>query len=116
MKLSKNLIDKAVLNEIGKRLTKRRLDMNLTQAELAYSSGVSKRTLERLESGSSSQLSSFIRVIRSLDLLHRIDAFLPEDSPGPMELLKNEGKKRIRASTKRKQKGPKKEWSWGDEE
>ena len=116
MKISKNLIDDVILDEMGKRLTKRRLDLNMTQEGLANAAGVSKRTLERLESGASTQLSSFIRVIRSLGLLHRMDAFIPEIKPGPMELLKNQGKERKRAHTQKKQKESKKAWSWGDEE
>ncbi len=116
MKILNNLIDTVILNEIGNRLTQRRLELNLTQAELAHTAGVSKRTLERLESGASTQLSSFIRILRSLDLLHRMDAFLPEVRPGPMELLKREGKERKRAYSGRKRKEVKKEWSWGDEE
>ncbi len=116
MKLSKNLIDDVVLDEIGKRLTQRRLELNMTQAELAHAAGISKRTLERIESGESTQLSNFIRIIRSLDLLDRIDAFLPEARPGPIELLKRRGKERKRAYSKRKQNGPEKEWSWEDKE
>ena len=115
MKLSEELTDNTILSETGKRLTKRRLELGMTQAELAYKAGISKRTLERLESGASTQLSSFIRILRSLDLLHRIDTIPPKTKSSPMELLRNKGKERQRASSGNKQQKSKEKWSWGDE-
>ena len=64
------ITDEAVLSELGSRLAQVRLERNLTQAQLAEQAGVSKRTVERLESGSvATQLSGFIRVCRVLELL-----------------------------------------------
>lgn len=116
MKLTKKLTDDSVLIELGKRLSKQRLEMNLTQAELSKKAGVSKRTLERLESGTSTQLSSFIRILRAMELLHRIDGFIPEIKPGPIELLEHEGKERKRARPENKNDLSKKKWEWGDDE
>ena len=93
-----------------------RLELNLTQAQLAAQAGVSKRTVERLESGSvATQLSGFIRVCRVLDLVERFDLLVAEPVPGPVEQLKLRGRKRQRASTRRKAKAPSRKWQWGDE-
>ena len=51
MKITKQATDAAVLTELGGRLTRLRLERNLTQAQLAEQAGVSKRTVQRLESG-----------------------------------------------------------------
>ncbi len=59
MQLTGPTSDETVLAELGRRLARYRLDRNLSQAELARSAGVSKRTVERLESGASSQLGNF---------------------------------------------------------
>ncbi len=59
----------AVLNEIGQRLTQQRGLAKLTQAGLAKKAGVSKRTVERIEAGSSIQLSTMIQVLRVFKLL-----------------------------------------------
>jgi len=53
MKISKTLADDAILAEIGERVTRRRLDLQLTQADVAEQAGVAKRTLERIEAGAS---------------------------------------------------------------
>ncbi|MEO7998202.1 MAG: helix-turn-helix transcriptional regulator, partial [Gemmatimonadaceae bacterium] len=79
MKIAAALTDDAVIRELGARLAATRLERNLTQADLATEAGVSKRTVERLESGEvAAQLSAFIRVCRVLGLLDRLDVFLPE--------------------------------------
>lgn len=115
MPLLEELSDESVLKEIGDRLTRTRLERNLTQAQLAEMAGISKRTLERLESGASAtRLTSFIRVCRSLGLLERLDLFLPIPRASPVEQLKLQGRKRKRASGSKIEKTSSKKWSWGN--
>ena len=116
MKITAQAADEAVLNELGGRLARLRLDRNLTQAQLAGEAGISKRTVERLESGSvPTQLSGFIRVCRVLDILERFDLLVPESLPSPIEQLKLRGRKRHRATTRRMLNTSPKKWQWGDE-
>ena len=115
MKISELTSDDAILAEIGRRLQQRRLESQLTQAELAEQAGVSKRTLERIEAGMSSQLSSLVRVLRVLELLPQLDTAFPETGPRPMDLLKLKGKERKRVS-RRGIRERDSDWSWGDDE
>ncbi|MCB1231654.1 MAG: helix-turn-helix transcriptional regulator [Verrucomicrobiae bacterium] len=112
--------DKAVLTEIGNRLNRKRLELNLTQAQLAEEAGVGKRTVERLESGESTQLSTFVRLLRVLGWIDGLDALLPKSEPSPMELLKLKGKQRQRASSSEPNDRVKEDgttaWTWGDED
>ena len=78
MKISRELSDEAILREIGSRLAAARLARNLTQAALADEAGVSKRTVERLESGEvAARLSGLVRVCRALDMVDRLEALVP---------------------------------------
>jgi transcriptional regulator with XRE-family HTH domain len=116
MKLTKQAADEAVLRELGERLARVRLEHNLTQAQLATQAGVSKSTVQRLESGSvATQLSGFIRVCRVLDLVERFELLILEPVPSPVAQLKLAGKKRRRASTAKPPAPPAKKWQWGDE-
>lgn len=116
MKINNLLTDDVILSEIGERISQRRLDMQLTQAEVAEQAGVAKRTLERIESGASAQMLSLIRIFRVLDVLPGLDRILPEVGQRPMDLLKGKkGKKRQRASKSHKSGTSGKPWSWGDE-
>jgi transcriptional regulator with XRE-family HTH domain len=115
MQIQPEFTDELILQEIGKRLAQARLERNLSQAQLAEAAGISKRTLERLESGSTStQLPTFIRATRALGLLPGFDKAIPQPVPSPIELVKLQGKKRKRASQKRVEKKTSKKWTWGD--
>lgn len=105
--------DEALLRELGQRIARLRLERNLTQAQLAEQAGISKRTLERLEAGvAATQLSLFLRVLRQLDLLERLDLLIPEPQPSPLALLELQKAGRKRASRPRIAK-PSGSWTWG---
>jgi putative transcriptional regulator len=106
--------DTAILGNLGKRLLQYRLNKNMTQTELAKEAGVSSRTVNRVEHGNSTQLSNFIRLLRSLDLSQNLDALIPEPAISPIQQMKLGGKARKRASSSAKTEG--KTWSWGDDE
>jgi putative transcriptional regulator len=106
--------DRAVLIELGSRISQHRLAHNQSQAELSRAAGISKRTLERLEAGESTQLTNFIRVVRALDLGTGLNALIPAPTPSPIELLKFQGKQRKRASSVREPKTPTQPWVWND--
>ena len=114
MKILDTSPDAAALIELGRRLTQNRLDRNLTQAALAREAGVSKRTVERLEAGESTQLGNLLRVLRALELLGRLNALIPESPPSPVEQLRLEGRRRERARAKAARQNDE-PWTWGDE-
>jgi transcriptional regulator with XRE-family HTH domain len=79
MKISAQRTDASILEELGERLASARLGKNLTQAALADQAGVSKRTVERLESGAvATQLSGFLRICRVLGLVEHFERLIPE--------------------------------------
>ena len=113
-----NLItDTALLTLLGTRITTTRIDRNLTQSNLAKQAGISKRTLERMENGEMVQLTTFLRVLRVLELLNGIDLLLPLQPLHPLEMIKRQGKKRLRVVPSRKEKKDPtaNAWKWGDE-
>jgi transcriptional regulator with XRE-family HTH domain len=113
MPIQRLMTDEALLQELGRRIARQRLERNLSQAQLAEQAGISKRTLERLEAGASAtQLSLFLRVLRQLDLLERLDLLLPEPQPSPLALLELQKAGRKRASRPRIAK-PTGSWTWG---
>ena len=114
MRITKQATDTMILGELGGRLAKVRLDRNLTQARLAAQAGVSKSTVERLEAGAvATQLSGFIRVCRTLDLVERFELLVPEPVPSPVAQLKLGGKQRRRASVTKSAAPASKKWQWG---
>ena len=115
MKITTSLQETSALKLIGERISRQRLEGNLTQAELATRAGVSKRTVERLEAGESTQLSNFLRILRALDLLDRIETLLPDLPPSPIDQLRLKGRQRLRASSVRETEAKSAPWTWKDE-
>jgi transcriptional regulator with XRE-family HTH domain len=116
MNITAQLTDESILKELGVRLAAARLGRNLTQAALAEQSGVSKRTVERLESGAvATQLSGFLRVCRVLGLVEGFETLIPAPAVTPMEQLQRQSRKRRRATGKKVAAAQPKKWTWGDE-
>ena len=115
MQIQADLTDQAILHELGERLASTRIQLNLTQADLAEKAGVAKRTIERLESGqAATQLSGFLRVCRALGLLERLEVFIPEPAPSPIAQLKQKSRQRQRASGRKAVPRETRKWSWGE--
>ncbi len=119
MKIDKLLTDETLLRELGARIAQHRVDRNITQAAAAREAGVGKRTLERLENGDTVQLTSFLRVLRVLDLLEGLEVVIPEPTPSPYQIMKM-GKRRQRASKEKPLSDivaePKEPWTWNDDD
>jgi transcriptional regulator with XRE-family HTH domain len=116
MKIDDNSPDQAILNELGSRLARHRLNRNLTQAALADQAGVSLPTLARLERGRSTSVANLIRVLRSLRLAGNLEALIPEPPSSPIQQLKTKRRERRRASSPEDPAAPRTVWTWGDDQ
>lgn len=99
---------------LGHRLEQIRLSRNITQKQLAAESGISLRTLRRLENGEGVTLDTFIRVMSALNIQENLAALLPDPSVRPIErAVSATGTERQRARPREKDSGA--GWVWGDE-
>jgi len=102
MKITSELTDQAILQEVGERLERRRIDAGLTQARLAEEAGVSKRTVERIEAGHSTDFVMLLRVLRVLKLMEPLDQLVADLPQSPLVLLKGRGRARQRVGHPRR--------------
>jgi putative transcriptional regulator len=119
MHLDELMTDDAVLAELGRRLMRHRLARNWTQAELAEQAGIGQATVQSAERGESVQMTSLIKLLRTLELLAGLDVAIPESIELPIAQLEREQRKvRRRASGRRQRRAEPGEqpWVWGDEE
>ncbi len=108
--------DRALLEALGARIAARRIAEDRTQQSLAAEAGVGRSTVERMEAGRSTQLSSLIRVLRVLGLAERIVDLVPAAGPSPMALLRGGQGRRQRASGRtHEESSAAGSWRWGDE-
>lgn len=93
-----NLSDRSILEELTRRVRQRRLNLNLTQEQVANQSGLHKQTIKNFESGKNASLLTFIQILRVFGDLESLNQFLPAPGISPIQLLKLKGKERERAS------------------
>jgi transcriptional regulator with XRE-family HTH domain len=113
------MTDAAVLAELGRRLERHRVERNWTQAETADEAGIGRATLQRAERGESVQMTSMIKLLRTLGLLAGLDIAVPESIDLPIARLEREQRK-TRRRARGSRGGPPAEsvderWTWGDE-
>lgn len=106
-----SMTDSAITAEIGMRLKSLRLRKNLTQQQLSSAVLVSLNSIKSLEGGKG-KLSTLIAVLRELDALNTLDSFIPEPGISPIQLARQQGKQRQRASGTRMQKSPEEDGEW----
>ena len=88
MKFDVTMTEDEALCEAGRRLSRIRLSRNISQAELAQRAGISKRSLERLERGTSGlRLDLFLAVCGALGLMAGFETLLPEIQLSPQDIL-----------------------------
>lgn len=102
MRIDSLLTDEAVQVELGARLARSRLALNLTQTHLAREAGVARGTVQRAEAGEPVATTALIRILRALNLLDGLDAVVPERVPSPLEQLEYGTDLRRRASAARR--------------
>ena len=113
MKINSENNNSAVLSELGARIKRNRIDMQLSQQDFAAKAGISTRTLSAAENGEDIRLSSLIRILRTLGCLENIDLLIPELAFDP-ESYRTLGRERKRVS-RTIENNDTSEWKWGDE-
>jgi transcriptional regulator with XRE-family HTH domain len=100
---------------LSKRFEAIRLSRNMTQEQLAAESGVSLRTIGRLEKGQGVSLDTFIRVMIALRIQCNLETLLPDPAVRPIERVgvRAGERKRARPAPEDRKRTA---WSWGDGE
>ena len=87
----------AISTELGDRIKVARLNVDLTQKELAEKAGISLKAVTNSEKGKST-LESIIAILVALDLTEQLNSFIPKQEISPVQLAKLQGKERKRAT------------------
>ena len=100
------------IRELGQKIKTYRIMKELSQQDLEDKTGVSKRSISRLEQGESVQVDNLFKILLALDLGDSIELLVPDQTKRPSFYLdKTDNKpKRVRKKTE------KNEFKWGDEQ
>ena len=95
---------------IGDRIKAYRVNLGLTQQDLEDRSGVSKRSISRLEQGATIQLDNLMKILIALRLDDNIELLIPDQRMRPSSYLRDGRPKNIRARKSKKNSNI----QWGD--
>lgn len=93
--------DKDVIKELGSRYEKIRLQNKLSDEDVSKKGGVTIAAIQRLKSGENINLVNFIKILRGLGKINRLDKLLViEDDFSIKETIKKSTPKRVFKSKK----------------
>ena len=107
MKIDNLTPEHTILEVLGSRLATIRKQKGYSQTRLAEAAGIGVATLRRIEAGNDSQMASWLKLLKPLDMLAAVDLLLPENYRSPMAEVKAANKKRDNTQTST---------GWGDEQ
>ena len=93
--------DGEILAELGSRLRAYRLQQNVSVAEVADKAGINRNTVLNAEAGKNPRLGTVIKLLQVFGRLETLDAFLPSPGISPLQLVRDKGRVRERASRRR---------------
>ena len=81
----KELSNTEIIQLIGTRLRRYRLNLDVTQKEMAEISGVSLPTIQKMESGNAENvtLAVLLKMVRYLGIIENVDNLIPEQPESP---------------------------------
>jgi transcriptional regulator with XRE-family HTH domain len=93
-----SLSDLAILRELGSSLRQIRLNRNQSQQAVAAAAGIDRATLSQIEHGRPPSLLTFVQLLRTLEQLDLLDAFVTKAEINPLALARLAKKQRRNAS------------------
>lgn len=97
---------------LGERIKQYRVNAGVSQKDLEEISGVSVRSISRIEQGASVQLESIIKILSALNLDENLELLVPDQTIRPSYYLEHSERKKQRV---RKRTNRKTHFTWGDE-
>jgi len=107
--------DRDLIRHLADRIDAIRISRHIKESELEELAGISRKTLYNFKQGRGLSLTNFIRLLKALGVVDRLERLFPETNEfSPLTADKGEDPKRVRES--RNGKSGKGEFLWGDEE
>lgn len=100
------------IKELGQKIKTYRIMKEMSQQDLEDKTGVSKRSISRLEQGESVQVDNLFKILLALELGDNIELLVPDQTKRPSFYLEKTADKPKRV----RKKNEKSEFKWGDEQ
>ncbi len=94
------LTNQELIEKLAEKLKQARINMELTQQDVASRAGVNINTLRQLEAGKNSSLITLVAVLKVLKLENEVLSAIPDPEITPLQALKYKTKERKRVRKK----------------
>ena len=102
--------DYEILQDIARKIKKKRISLNYSQAYIAKKTGLSMHTISNVETGKAYTMDSFIKVMRILGMIDNLDKVVSDVVIDPETVKKQKTRQRV----KEKADSNNTEWKWGN--
>ena len=103
-----------IISALYERIKEIRLARNISQLQLSKDAGVSRATIERMESGADISLGTFVRILIALNVQGGLQIALPDMSIRPVERVQMMGKERKRSFPRKNKLNKNEPWIWNE--
>ena len=86
------MTNEALLQYVGKQMRQMRMNVRLSQQQLAERAGVSRSTITQVENGKGMKMESVVAILRVLNKLEILNSFETHAPISPLLIAKKEGK------------------------
>ncbi len=100
------------IRELGQKIKTYRIMKDMSQQDMEDKTGVSKRSISRLEQGESVQVDNLFKILLALNLGENIELLVPDQTNRPSFYLEKSDNKTKRVRKKTEKNG----FKWGDEQ
>ena len=102
--------DYEILQDIARKIKKKRISLKFSQAHVAKKTGLSMHTISNIETGKAYTIESFIKVMRVLGMIDNLDRVISDVVVSPDMVIRQ---KKVRQRVKESKKQEASEWQWG---
>jgi len=99
------------ISELGRKIKQYRISQEMSQQDIVDATGISKRSISRLEQGESVQVDTLFKVLIALNLGNNIELLVPDQTKRPSYYLYAEKDRPQRVRKKIK----KTNFKWGED-
>ena len=118
MMITNTMDSNNALKELAVRFRQHRVSSNISQKELAEKTGVSLKTIQRFEKGEEIGLSTFVKLMRGIELEHNLEGMIPDYTKRPSYYAAQSSYSdyKLPKRARKKTENSNGEWKWGDEQ
>ncbi len=107
---------KAYADEMRRKIKRQRIEMSITQAELAEKTGLSLSFIKKFENGNDISMENLFKILITLNLADLVNNAIPDYDKSPLAYIEKQKEKTKQRAHKKTGANKNRVFKWGDEQ